>query len=44
MFGLVKLQSFELTIVIDRLWQMINVTYFNWLDLEFIVFTFTDNN
>jgi len=44
MFGLVKLQSFELAIVIDRLWQMINVTYFNWLDLEFIVFTFTDNN
>lgn len=42
MFGVVELQSLELTVVVDRLRQVVYLTYFHWFDIEFIVFTFAD--
>jgi len=43
-FGLVKLESFKLTVIIDGLWQVVYVTYFNRFDLELIVLTLTDDH
>lgn len=40
MFGVVELQSLELTVVVDRLGQVVDLTYFHWFDIEFIIFTF----
>jgi len=39
-FSVVELQSLELTVVVDSLGQVIDLTYFHWFDIEFIVFTF----
>jgi hypothetical protein len=40
--GLVELQPFKLAVVVDRLGQMVDLTHFDWFDVELVVFTFTD--
>jgi len=41
--GVVELQSLELAVVVDWLWQVVDEAHLHGFDVEFIVFTFADD-